>query len=96
MFNFFRKKTLKLPLEFGEFPPYTGKIKKGPINIDRPDYTRIVYYVKGGIDEYKNQLLMAGFRQKSEVRFDRGIDSKNYIIIEKEFLRYKIAYHKKK
>lgn len=95
MFNFFRKKTLKLPLEFGEFPPYTGKIKKGPINIDRPDYTRIVYYVKGGIDEYKNQLLMAGFRQKSEVRFDRG-SSTNYIIIEKEFLRYKIAYHKKK
>lgn len=93
---FFRKKTVKLPIQFGEFPPYTGKIKKGPINIDRPDYFRIVYYVKGGIEDYKNQLLMVGFRQKSEVRFDRGINAKDYIIIEKEFLRYKIAYHKKK
>lgn len=96
MFNFFGKKTTKLPVEFGEFPTYTGKIKKGPIRIEKPDYIRIVYYIKGGIEEYKNKLLMEGFRQKSEVRFDRGINSTNYIIIEKEFLRYKLAFHKKK
>ena len=48
------------------------------------------------IEEYKNKLLMAGFRQKSEVRFDRGINSTNYIIIEKAFLSYKLAFHKKK
>lgn len=93
---FFGKKTTNLPVEFGEFPTYTGKIKKGPICIEKPDYTRIVYYIKGGIDEYKNKLLMAGFRQKSEVRFDRGINATNYIIIEKEFSRYKLAFHKKK
>ena len=93
---FFGKKTTNLPVEFGEFPTYTGKIKKGPIRIEKPDYTRIVYYIKGGINEYKNKLLMSGFRQKSEVRFDRGINSTNYIIIEKAFLSYKLAFHKKK
>ena len=87
MFNFFRKKTLKLPLEFGEFPPYTGKIKKGPIRIDKPEYTRITFYIKGGIEEYKNKLLMSGYTQKSDVRFDRGINAKSYIIIAQLILR---------
>ena len=93
---FFGKKTTELPIEFGEFPTYTGKIKGGPIRIDKPEYTRITFYIKGGIEEYKNKLLMSGYTQKSEVRFDRGINAKSYIIIEKEFLRYKLAFHKKK
>ena len=93
---FFGKKTTELPIEFGEFPTYTGKIKKGPIRIDKPEYTRITFYIKGRIEEYKNKLLMSGYTQKSDVRFDRGINTKSYIIIEKEFLRYKLAFHKKK
>lgn len=91
---FFRKKTVQLPLEFGEFPPYTGKIKKGPIPLNRVKYNRIEYVVKGGIEEYKKQLLIAGFMQKSEVKFARTDDS--YIIIEPIGSKYKIAYHKKK
>ena len=91
---FFKKKTIELPIEFGNFPPYTGKIKNGPIRIDRPGYTRIVYYVKGGIDIYKNELINRGFIQKSDVRFERS--GNDYIIIEPDFLKYKIAYHKKK
>ena len=93
---FFGKKTTELPIEFGEFPVYTGKIKKGPIRTEKPEYTRITFYIKGGIEEYKNKLLMAGYTQKSEVRFDRGINAKSYIILEKDFMRYKLAFHKKK
>ena len=93
---FFGKKTTELPIEFGEFPVYTGKIKKGPIRTEKPEYTRITFYIKGGIEEYKNKLLMAGYAQKSEVRFDREINAKSYIILEKDFMRYKLAFHKKK
>ena len=39
---------------------------------------------------------MAGYAQKSEVRFDRGINAKSYIILEKDFMKYKLAFHKKK
>lgn len=91
---FCKKKKIELPIEFGNFPPYTGKIKKGPVKIDKPKYTRYEYYVQGGIEEYKQQLFAHGFRQKTEVRFDRGTD--DYIIIEKQFINYKIVYHKKK
>ncbi len=96
MFNFFKKvKTIDFPDDFKEFPPYTGKIKKGPIRVDKPEYSRISYYVTGNIDEYKSRLSQYGYTRHSDVRFDSQFQN-NYIIIEKDFLSYKIAFHKKK
>ena len=91
---FFGKKTIQLPLEFGEFPPYTGKIKKGPIILDRANYKRVIYYVKGNIETFKRQIIMVGYSQRSEVKFARTHNS--YIIVEPYGSKYKIAYHKKK
>ncbi len=97
MFSFFKKpENIVLPSEFQDFPAYTGIIKKGPILIDKTEYSRISYYVKGGIEEYKQVLNNYGYSQKSEVKFQNQFND-NYIIIEKEgFVQYKIAYHKKK
>lgn len=92
---FFRKKTMELPSEFNEFPVYTGKIVKGPIVRETTDYKRLTYYVKGNINEYINTLYNDGYTKKSDVRFDKG-NYYSYIIIEKDFLKTKIAFHKKK
>ncbi len=96
MFQFFKKKeSIEFPSNFQEFPVYTGIIKSGPILTDKPEYSRISYYVKGDVEEYKQILNNHGYIQKSEVRFQSPFND-NYIIIEKEGFQYKIAYHKKK
>ncbi len=94
MFSFFKKQTTILPDEFMDFPPYTGRIKKGPIIQETPIYKRYTYIVKG-VGDYQQLLLQNGFMQKSKVRYDRGSIG-NYIIIEKVWNGYKLAFHKKK
>ncbi len=94
MLSLFGKKKMQLPIEFGEFPAYTGKIKKGPIVTETDTYKRITYYVSGGIEEYEQLLLMNAYTKKTPVRYER--EKNSYIIIEKSGFRYKIAFHKKK
>ncbi len=95
MFSFFKKQTMNLPIDFMSFPPFTGKIKKGPIVTETPAYKRITYLVKGDIDSYRTLLEQNAYVRKSEVRYDRGTSSE-YVIIEKEWNGFKIAFHKKK
>ena len=95
MFSFFKKKTIQLPDDFINFPPYTGKIKKGPILKETPNAKRITYIVKGDIDAYRALLEQNAYVRKTDVRYDRG-SLNEYVIIEKVWNGFKIAFHKKR
>lgn len=96
---FFRKKEVKLPNELYEFPPYTGKIKRGPIITNTNSYLRYSYIISSDehqLTMYKELLRCNGFSSKNDIRFDRG-QTNTYIIIEKNsYSTHKIAYHKGK
>lgn len=91
---FGKKKEMEIPQQLYEFPKYDGYIINGPITIDNNKYIRATYYVKE-VDNYVNKLLSMGYIKQSSVRYDRN-DRFNYIIIEKEGNKYKIAFHKTK
>lgn len=95
MFFFHKKETIALPTEFLEFPQFSGVVKSGPHIKETDKYIRLTYYVKK-VDTFRETLENAGYHKTSDVRYDRGYGYPNYVIVEKDFLKYKIAYHKVK
>lgn len=94
LFGLFKDKEMVIPDELYEFPKYDGSIKSGPTITNTNKYIRATYYVSN-VNDYIQKILAMGYIQKSDVRYDRN-DQFNYIIIEKEGSKYKIAFHKTK